>query len=40
METIPNRTLESYEIINFKDFKAAKDCEHANETYTDIRPFY
>jgi len=32
-----------YEIINFKDFKAlqpAKDCEHANEAYTEVRPFY
>ena len=32
----------SYEIMEFKDFKAllpAKDCEHANETYKEGRPF-
>ena len=33
----------SYEIIDFKDFKAlspAKDSEHMNETYTKGRPFH
>ena len=33
----------SYEIIDFKDFntqKPAKDCEHANETYPEGRPFH
>jgi len=33
----------NYEIIDFKDFKAlkpARDCEHANETFTEGRPFH
>jgi len=33
----------SYEIIDFKDLNAlkpAKDCEHANETYPEGRPFH
>jgi len=35
--------IESYEIIDFKDFKTlqpAKDCEDMNETYTEGRPFH
>jgi len=36
----PKLHIGSYEIIDFKDLKPAKDCEHAKETYTEIRPFY
>ena len=33
----------SYEKIDFEDFNTlfpAKDCEHANEIYPEVRPFH